>query len=95
MSGDIIMAVTTDDTAAKPATDTSATDSGVEPATTFSPSGAPHQVVPDVDPDHPAVDNDPRKNTTADMNRIDFNDPTKTGAEIAAEQLDAASKTKS
>jgi hypothetical protein len=96
MTGDITMAETTADIAPKTAGDTSDQASGVDPATTFSPSGAPHQVVPDVDPDHPAVDNDPRKNTTADMNRIDFNDPTKTGAVIAAEQIEAAlKKTKS
>jgi hypothetical protein len=63
------------------------TDSGVAPATTFSTSGAPVQIVPDVDADHPAVDNDPRKNTTALMNRIDFNDPTLTGPEAVAKNL--------
>jgi hypothetical protein len=57
-------------------------------ATTFSTSGAPVQVVPDVNPDHPAVDNNPRANTTALMNRIDFNDPTISGAEAAAKMLD-------
>jgi hypothetical protein len=46
----------------------------VKPATTFSPSGAPNQTA-GIDVDHPAVDNDPRKDTTADQNRIDFNDP--------------------
>jgi hypothetical protein len=52
------------------------TEKGVsaKPATTFSPSGAPNQTV-GIDVDHPAVDNDPRKDTTADQNRIDFNDP--------------------
>jgi hypothetical protein len=61
--------------------------SGVAPATEFNPSGAPQQIVPDVDPAHPAVDNDPRANTTAEQNRIDFNDPTKSGSEVVAEQL--------
>lgn len=63
----------------------------VAPAETFSPSGAPHQVT-EFDPEHPAVDNNPRANTTADMNRIDFNDPIRTGAEIVEQQLQAAKK---
>lgn len=52
-------------------------------------SGAPHQIVSDVDPSHPAVDNDPRANTTADQNRIDFNDPTLTGQEAVTRNLAA------
>ncbi len=60
----------------------------IDAATTFSTSGAPVQLVPDVDPSHPAVDNDPRKNTTVDMNRIDFNDPTISGPEAAAKMLE-------
>lgn len=59
----------------------------IPPATEFNPSGAPQQVVPDVDPSHPAVDNDPRADTTLDQNRIDFNDPKKSGAEVVTEQL--------
>lgn len=59
----------------------------IAPATTFSPSGAPDQVVPDVDPDHPAVDNNPRKGTSVDQNRIDFNDPTKSNEEAVASNL--------
>ena len=35
----------------------------IEPATEFSPSGAPRQVT-DIDAAHPAVDNDPRAGTT-------------------------------
>ena len=65
---------------------------GIAPAKAFSTSGAPVQVVPDVDPDHPAVDNDPRADTTVVMNKIDFNDPTKTGAEQAADMLKAQAK---
>ena len=61
-------------------------------ATDFSPSGAPEQIVPDVDPDHPAVDNDPRAHTTVDQNRIDFNDPTLSGAEAVKRNLDVAAK---
>jgi len=61
----------------------------IAPATDFSPSGAPHQVT-DIDVDHPAVDNDPRAGTTVDQNRIDFNDPIRTGSETVADQ--AASK---
>lgn len=56
-------------------------------ADTFDPSGAPQQVVPDVDINHPAVDNDPRAGTTELQNRIDFNDPTKPGHEAVADML--------
>lgn len=59
----------------------------IPPATEFDPSGAPLQTVPDVDASHPAVDNDPRANTTVDQNKIDFNDPVKSGQEIVSEQL--------
>lgn len=60
---------------------------GIAPATDIDTSGAPQQIVPDVDLDHPAVDADPRANTTEQQNRIDFNDPVKSGAEVVAEQL--------
>jgi hypothetical protein len=66
--------------------------SGVEPAKTFDSAGAPQQIVPDVDPDHPAVDADPRENTTADQNRIDFNDPALSDAEAVAKNLKQADK---
>ncbi|APZ98063.1 hypothetical protein BWQ93_05900 [Sphingopyxis sp. QXT-31] len=62
---------------------------GVPAATKIDPSGAPVQIVPDVDLDHPAVDADPRANTTADQNRIDFNDPTLTGSEAVEKNLAA------
>jgi hypothetical protein len=52
---------------------------GIPAATEMAPSGAPIQSVPDVDVNHPAVDNDPRKGTTVDQNRIDFNDPSVNG----------------
>lgn len=61
----------------------------IAPATTIDPSGAPVQIVPDVDLSHPAVDADPRKGTTIDQNRIDFNDPNKSGAEAVADMLNA------
>jgi hypothetical protein len=38
---------------------------------------------------HPAVDNDPRANTTARQNRIDFNDPTIEGHEAVEQNLKA------
>ena len=66
-------------------------DNGVAAATEFNPSGAPDQIVPDVDPDHPAVDNDPRENTGADQNRIDFNDPTISGSKAVERNLKAQS----
>lgn len=62
-------------------------DAKVAPATEFEASGAPHQIVDDVDPSHPAVDNNPRAGTTVEQNRIDFNDPTLSGAEAVAKNL--------
>ena len=62
-------------------------NNGAKPATEFDPSGAAVQIVEDVDPSHPAVDNDPRANTTADQNRIDFNDPTLESAEAVEKNL--------
>lgn len=59
----------------------------IAPATDIDTSGAPQQIVPDVDLDHPAVDADPRANTTATQNRIDFNDPTKPGYEVVEQNL--------
>jgi hypothetical protein len=64
-------------------------ENGVAAATEIDPSGAPHQIVPDVDLDHPAVDADPRANTTAEQNRIDFNDPTIEGHEAVERNLKA------
>jgi hypothetical protein len=65
------------------------TPGGPAPATEFEASGAPHQIVSDVDPAHPAVDADPRANTTAEQNRIDFNDPTLTSQEAVEQNLAA------
>lgn len=62
-------------------------EANVAAATEFEASGAPHQIVPDVDPNNPAVDNDPRAGTTTEQNRIDFNDPTLSGAEAVAKNL--------
>lgn len=56
-------------------------------ATDFDPSGAPIQIVSDVDPSHPAVDDNPRRGTTVDQNRIDFNDPTISGQEAVEKAL--------
>lgn len=56
-------------------------------AAEFAPSGAPVQVVPDVEPSHPAVDANPRANTTEAQNRIDFNDPTISGQEAVERNL--------
>ncbi|WP_246751633.1 hypothetical protein [Rhizobium sp. ZX09] len=62
----------------------------ISPATEFSPSGAPNQTVPDVDPAHVAVDADPRKGTSETQNRIDFNDPTISGQEAVSKNLNAS-----
>ena len=61
---------------------------GIAPATDFSTSGSPRQLT-EFDPGHPAVDNDPRAGTTEHMNRIDFNDPTRSGHEVVADALAA------
>lgn len=85
------MASTKKDSAAAavidPATGQKSEPANIKPATEMLPSGAPNQVVPDVDVSHPAVDNDPRAHTSAVQNQIDFNDPSKPGHEVVAEQL--------
>ncbi|KQQ39029.1 hypothetical protein ASG19_06670 [Rhizobium sp. Leaf306] len=72
-------------------TETVATEqaANIAPATEVDPSGAPVQIVPDVDLSHPAIDADPRKGTTVAQNRIDFNDPTLTPGEAVANMLRA------
>jgi hypothetical protein len=64
-------------------------DNGIAPATDIDTAGAPQQIVPDVDMNHPAVDADPRSGTSAAQNRIDFNDPTLSGAEAVEQNLNA------
>lgn len=71
----------------KTATSTDENKANVAPATEFAPSGAAVQTVPDVDPSHPAVDDNPRENTTEEQNRIDFNDPTISGQEAVERNL--------
>lgn len=66
--------------------DTSA-PADLAPATEIDTSGAPQQIVPDVDLSHPAVDADPRAGTTEIQNRIDFNDPRKSGVDVVTEAL--------
>lgn len=61
----------------------------IAPADTVDTSGAPQQIVPDVDMSHPAVDADPRAGTTDVQNQIDFNDPTKSGQQAVEEALAA------
>lgn len=79
--------MTTKNTATRKSSAAGAKSAAVQPATEFDPSGAPVQIAPDIDPAHPAVDANPRANTTADQNRIDFNDPTRFDADVVAEQL--------
>jgi hypothetical protein len=71
---------------------TATTGNGAKPATEIDTSGAPQQIVDDVDMNHPAVDSDPRAGTTADQNRIDFNDPTIDGHEAVEAALKASNK---
>jgi len=59
----------------------------IQAADTVDTSGAPQQIVPDVDMSHPAVDANPRAGTTDVQNQIDFNDPTKSGQEAVEEAL--------
>lgn len=74
----------------KNAAETAATKpANIAPATDINPSGAPEQVVPDVDLDHPAVDNDPRAGTSVEQNKIDFNDPNLTEQEAVEKNLGA------
>lgn len=54
----------------------------------FGASGAPGVDVK-IDTSHPAVDADPRAGTTAEQNRIDFNDPTKSSQEAVEDELKA------
>lgn len=58
-------------------------------ATEFEPSGAPIQTT-GIDPAHPAVDANPRANTTVDQNRIDFNDPGLSGEDAVKRNLGIA-----
>ncbi len=58
----------------------------VKPASEFDPSGAPHQTA-QVDPQHPALDANPREDTSADQNRIDLNDPKLTDEQAVAKNL--------
>ena len=78
----------------KPAVTGAAKQANIPAATEIDPSGAPRQIVPDVDLDNPAVDADPRANTTVDQNRIDFNDPTISGSEAVERNLAAQSDEK-
>lgn len=84
-------------TAATPAPDGGTTAAALDhsgpanipPATGFEPSGAPIQTT-DIDAAHPAVDANPRANTTVDQNRIDFNDPGLSGEDAVKRNLGIA-----
>ncbi len=67
---------------------TEANGAGAGEADGFEASGAPHQIVDDVDASHPALDADPRANTTAEQNRIDFNDPSLEAGEAVRRNLE-------
>lgn len=70
----------------KPAETAGSAPANIPPATEFSTAGAPVQVT-DFDPSHPAVDDNPRKDTSLDQNRIDLNDPTLTESEAVAKNM--------
>lgn len=61
------------------ATDVAASGALIEPT-----------IVDRIDTKHPAVDDEPRKGMPVIANRIDFNDPTITGAEAVERNLKAA-----
>ena len=61
----------------------------IAPAKEFEMSGAPIQTAPKVDASHPAVDEDPRADTSKAQNRIDFNDPTLSSEDAVAKALGA------
>jgi hypothetical protein len=88
-SGDRPQADTSGNSASASAVEDGGKPADIAPATEVDPSGAPVQIVPDVDLSHPAVDADPRKGTTAAQNRIDFNDPNLSGGEAVAKMLRA------
>ena len=64
----------------------------VKPAENIDTAGAPQQIVPDVDMGHPAVDDNPRKGTSEEQNKIDFNDPTISGSEAVEKNLKEQAK---
>lgn len=88
--GDGTQAVTTTNIGSAAVTTAASLDqsapANVAPADQFDPAGAPVQSS-EIDLDHVALDRNPRANTTADQNRIDFNDPVRSGREIVEEQL--------
>jgi hypothetical protein len=61
----------------KPAADKGDDKANLTPATEIAASGAlvEPEILTGVDVDHPSVDNAPRKDSTVDMNRVDFNEP--------------------
>lgn len=61
----------------------------LDPAKEVAASGAiiEPEIAAGVDMAHPAADSNPRATSTADMNRIDFNDPTLSQEEAVAENL--------
>ena len=65
-------------------------EANIAPATEFEPSGAPLQTS-EFDTGHVAVDANPRANTTEDQNRIDFNDPVRSGQQIVEDALGQSS----
>jgi len=71
--------------------DKNATPEKLAPATEVEASGAIIEpaIAQGVDMNHPAVDANPRENSTPEMNQIDFNDPTKTPEQAVADNLGA------
>lgn len=62
-----------------------------DPVTSLSSSGAivEPEVLESVDLNHVSVDNNPRSQTNAVQNQIDFNDPTADDAQVTAEAVKA------
>lgn len=64
---------------------------GAEDAQAFEASGALVEsgALDEIDVKHPAVDSNPRANTTVRQNQIDFNDPTLSDRQAVAQRLEA------
>lgn len=87
------MAVTTN-TPKKPAAD-GAEKANLTPATDVAASGAiiEPEILSGIDTGHVSVDNNPRKDSTVDMNKVDFNVPS--GVQAPEETVEDELKGKS
>jgi hypothetical protein len=86
------MAVKNDTTRPAVKDDEGSKPADIAPGTEMEASGAIiEEAAKKVDLDHPAVDNNPRADTTVRQNQIDFNDPAKPQKEAVEENLGISS----